>query len=710
MANKSVRIPTTAGGNDKYLTVKLENDVDFFEVLSLKISQKDVYGSFNSDYGVIIGRVIANGGVGIPNAKLSVFIPISDDDKSRAEIVAVYPYNSPRDKDLTGVRYNLLPRVAVNNPYLVEGDYAPKVPIGTFPTKEEISTNETYLEVYEKYYKYTTITNNSGDYMIFGVPIGIQTVHMSVDITDIGKYSMTPATMVKNLGYSPNLFTDNGTKIKYSTDLETLPNVELQEIAVEVRPFWGDSENFEIGITRQDFKIRAVLTTSFVVFGSAFTDNLRGTWGQNDINSGDDYEEMWRMNNNGNTNLGISVKRIGTIVSDIYYIPARVSDDDINSGNFDPLADVAMLTDQEYVKYVDAGQFVYVINTNRKRVITNEFGEEVEVDASNPSGVFTEFRGMFYNRYGEEGNELPLPSYDDISGGKYDDHTFFGQRWRMKIPQYHPDDITDTANAFNCDFFDPLTALYGQAATTPVTKSHGRTNHTPRLTYNDQWRKMNYKFSASKYYSVAKYHPLDWKPGNNEDNIDNGTDPFWNTGLIVTSGGGNWDDANPDYQFPHNTIANGSSFGAQWLNFCLYFPQHTFYHSDDKSTKSNQNPITGYADNAQNNVMYFTSENTIPLISATIGTARYLRNDWHKTMFVEVPKEDILTILENPTPKGFRSNQSPYTVDPLIGNYMYKNSVNVTPAITALNTNVAYFYKGHDTADCFLYLNSLGLV
>ena len=43
--------------------------------------------------------------------------------------------------------------------------YKPRQPFGTFPSKEEISTNETLLEIYEKYYKFTTTTNDSGDYM-----------------------------------------------------------------------------------------------------------------------------------------------------------------------------------------------------------------------------------------------------------------------------------------------------------------------------------------------------------------------------------------------------------------------------------------------------------------------------------------------------------------------------------------------------------------
>lgn len=107
--------------------------------------------------------------------------------------------------------------------------------------------------------------------MIFGIPVGTQTVHLSVDTTDIGKYSMTPASMMSSLGYSSSLFSNNGTKIKESDDLNDLPNIETQDISVDVLPFWGNEELFEIGITRQDFRIRATLTSTFTIFGSTMT-------------------------------------------------------------------------------------------------------------------------------------------------------------------------------------------------------------------------------------------------------------------------------------------------------------------------------------------------------------------------------------------------------------------------------------------------------
>ena len=280
--NKSQRIYLSSGdtGNDsqdKYIKVKLEQDIDTLEFMSLRLGTADVYQNFNADYGVLVGRVLANGGIGVPNAKISIFIPIDDEDAQDPEKYSFYPYTTPRDKNNDGKRYNLLPRVSQINPET--NQLEPKQAFGSFPIKEEIVGNEPFLDVYKKYYKYTALTNDAGDYMIFGAPVGTHTVHLSVDITDIGKYSMNPAAMVRNLGYPESQFTDNNTRIKPSQDLGDLPNIETQEISVDIRPFWGDAENFEIGITRQDFRIRATLVNTFVMFGTAFTDSqeaLRG--------------------------------------------------------------------------------------------------------------------------------------------------------------------------------------------------------------------------------------------------------------------------------------------------------------------------------------------------------------------------------------------------------------------------------------------------
>ena len=77
---KSYRIRTDIGSKltDDYITVdaNLVQDYDAFDILSVSIDSIDTYKLHNSNYGVVVGRVLANNGFGIPNAKISIFIAL----------------------------------------------------------------------------------------------------------------------------------------------------------------------------------------------------------------------------------------------------------------------------------------------------------------------------------------------------------------------------------------------------------------------------------------------------------------------------------------------------------------------------------------------------------------------------------------------------------------------------------------------------------
>ena len=77
--SKSFRIRTEVGV-DKQIQLELNQDFDVLEILSLKLRQTDVYDRNCSDYGVVTGRIIVNNGYGVPNARVSVFIPLSNED------------------------------------------------------------------------------------------------------------------------------------------------------------------------------------------------------------------------------------------------------------------------------------------------------------------------------------------------------------------------------------------------------------------------------------------------------------------------------------------------------------------------------------------------------------------------------------------------------------------------------------------------------
>jgi hypothetical protein len=261
--SNNLRIKTIPNGGDNYIKLKLEQEFDFLEVLSLKISQEDTYRKFSSDYGVIVGRVVINSGFGVPNAKVSVFIPLDEIDKDNPLISGLYPYEVISDKDSDGIRYNLLTKESASENECF-------TPIGTFPNKREILDNDSMIQVYEKYYKFTSTTNYAGDFMFFGVPLGSHIVHVDADISDIGIASQRPYDLISQ--GAPVARFDSSTKFLKGTNLDKLVQVKTLNVGVNVLPFWGDTEEFEIGITRLDLDLNYDIIPAAIFIGSIYGD------------------------------------------------------------------------------------------------------------------------------------------------------------------------------------------------------------------------------------------------------------------------------------------------------------------------------------------------------------------------------------------------------------------------------------------------------
>jgi hypothetical protein len=558
---KSIRVNTNIG--DKYINVKLGQTYESMDILSLKIFQKDLYRLFDADYGIIVGRVLANG-VGIPNAKVSVFIPLDEediinpttlDDIKKIEAAALYPFQTVFDTDGNGKVYNLLPKYSKNRNFngFPDNDYGigttPKTPVGTFPEKDEILVNETVAYVYEKYLKFTTVTNESGDYILTVPANKSYTVNMSCDITDIGRFS-TCAALLKLEGYPDNYFTENGTQINEDIPLERLPNIDIQNNTITVKPLWSqNSNNTNVGINRLDFQLTKKIRPFSTVIGNYFTPNNRTWWGDRIVfrlflgiralcvtllggctpadsskfitawigirikicvdlpvigeitipivnvsyniqNFGSDCgfrfclgfkvkgvlpfinfffnENNFCTLNGGKTKLEAfdlryiyapeeclrknALQYLGGEITDGLFIQIHERGDiDIKVFNIDKKIDeiaadninnlqpsfnsgderlypdydtnIKLLDESEYVKYINNGNFIILLPSNRYKVITNENGDLIPVDNDSERGVFIKNRSYFYLTH----NEDPVnPPTQNRTG-----------RIRLKIPQFN---------------------------------------------------------------------------------------------------------------------------------------------------------------------------------------------------------------------------------------------------------------------------------
>ncbi len=299
--NRSYRIRTKISKENDVIKVDLPlvQTYDMFEILSLKLNQKNEYSFYDSDYGVIVGRVVANDNFGIPNAKVSVFIPIDEDSTVNQRIL--YNFVSPQDTNYDNIRYNLLPDFL---------DNACHQDVGTFPNKRLVLDNNDVIEIFEKYYKYTTVTNESGDYMIFGVPTGSQNIHVDLDMSDIGVLSQRPRDMVYK-GYNINQF-ESPNKFKSSNNLNSLVQLYSQDKGVFVYSYWGNSNNGDehIAITRCDINIEYKFEPTCVFIGSIITDKGSNAIGKNctgtdqvgkmaDLSAGEGSIEMIRKTIDG---------------------------------------------------------------------------------------------------------------------------------------------------------------------------------------------------------------------------------------------------------------------------------------------------------------------------------------------------------------------------------------------------------------------------
>jgi len=331
----TIRIKANLKATSSNLVLNLNQQFDFLEVLSLKLASDEVYKLHNADYGVLVGRVTTNGGFGIKNAKVSVFIPISDEDNNNVFIKSFYNYKTPYDKNRDGVRYNLLTKDKQN---------ACHVPIGTFPEKVEILDNDIWIEIYDKYYKYNAVTNDSGDYMIVGIPVGNQQIHMDVDLSDVGFVSIKPYDLIAQ-GASAKSF-DSNNRFKFSKDLDVLPHIQTGNQSVEIIPFWGDKSTQTIGITQLNFNLPVNLTPSAMFFGSVFTDDTSKRITKRCrpmLKSGNNCD---LSPSNGEIEM---VRKVSDFTSDVEYFPI--------DGNID-----------------ESGNFSILVPMNLERMITDETG------------------------------------------------------------------------------------------------------------------------------------------------------------------------------------------------------------------------------------------------------------------------------------------------------------------------------------------------
>jgi len=349
--SNSYRIRTKPGV-DESINILIDQEFEYLEILSLKLLQSQIYTRQCSDYGVVVGRVSVNNGFGLPNAKVSVFIPLDTTDEADPVISELYPYKTLTELNDDGYRYNLLP---------YKPSHSGHVPTGTFFDRLDVLIDPTLIEVYDKYYKYTTVTNSSGDYMIFGIPTGSQTIVMDVDLSDIGEFSLSPQDLIRMGAATSNQVA--GTKFKASTNLRELPQLITINKTIDVSPLWGEPGLCNLGITRTDFDLSGEanidIRPTAIFMGSIIS-----------------------TNDNDSIKAGCTVRSNGGYLCDMITGPGEILAirQTIYQDSYGrPILETVDLDEGGQV-IDENGTWMVDVPMNLDYVVTNEFGEQVISD------------------------------------------------------------------------------------------------------------------------------------------------------------------------------------------------------------------------------------------------------------------------------------------------------------------------------------------
>lgn len=613
MSNNSYRVRTTVNGDDNVIRVNLKQGVKTLNILSLEINPEDAYEVHTSNYGVIVGRVLANGSFGVPNVKVSVFVPISDEDENDYVISNEYPFKTPQSKDINGVKYNL-----VNSE-----NGGP----GTFPSKKMVLDNNGCVEVFDKYWKYTAVTNNSGDYMIFGVPTGTTQVHCDCDLSDIGILSQHPYDFIAK-GYNANLFKS---KTEFTdTNLSTAVHIISQDSTVYVYPFWGDKNANKIGITRKDIEINYEFTPSCVFMGSSITDSKGSYIGIDGQPNG----------TNGRFDT------LSTSVGNIEVIRQTLD------GSIEELKD-------NVVGIIDGnGVWCYQIPMNLDRIGTDEYGNFIKVNDPN-KGIPTRARVRF------------RISLTDTSESLASEYTA-----KMLVPcnpklEYSDSSNEPTIEPYSEDWMD----IYEFGSKTPDSsfrdlywgKVYSVKQYYPRFQYEYNPKNIKYEDDNDEddmlLYDYAGYPPQFAFKQSCISSIDqiSGLNTFPYT-TMYSALEEHIDYRVSDWFYYHLTDEGGDGkltskglhfcFENDWINGCLYFPKviikrnlsgqydyfgslndgHAFAHEGfqyDYTTISGRhhwfydngfklkNPI----------VLYYTTQNVLPIMTSREDARFFLQDN-----------------------------------------------------------------------------------
>ncbi len=222
--------------NDYYLNVKINRSIDVLNTLNIYNVPINETPKFQNNTGVLFGKI----------ESIQVLL---DDDGNKMKIPlrdAVVGIFNPSDEipavgsvDQNGNRISL--SLYENLPYNIALDNLKKyASFQSYLTDVNYSKNDFNNEKIPAKYKYTTITNENGEFILQNLPIGSQTLMVEIDLL---KQGLNPEEVALNFFPYPTVDDPN---------VSTIPHYNFNQYPINIVPSWGD---FQTGYTQINLSI-----------------------------------------------------------------------------------------------------------------------------------------------------------------------------------------------------------------------------------------------------------------------------------------------------------------------------------------------------------------------------------------------------------------------------------------------------------------------
>lgn len=222
--------------SDYFMNVKINRSVGTLDTLNIYNVTNNEPQKFSNNTGVLMGKIEAVQVLNDENGE-KIRIPLKNTVVGIFNPSEKFPSISSSDNEGNRVRLNLYETIPqVDNPYNLKGYSS----FQSYLTDVQYSKNDFENNTIPDEYKYTTITNERGEFILQNIPVGQQTLMVEVDLL---KFGLEPEEIALNFFPYPSQDDPNVSEV---------PHFFFGQYPINIVPSWGD---FQTGYTEMSMSI-----------------------------------------------------------------------------------------------------------------------------------------------------------------------------------------------------------------------------------------------------------------------------------------------------------------------------------------------------------------------------------------------------------------------------------------------------------------------